>query len=532
MTTVPLYSDDTLQIPGWVEDEILYPMKSNDSLLSALAKEHAPETTGLASRFESVRKHALWLILVSAEALIPCFWHPQIEAGDLASHSYNAWLTNLVTQDKAPGLWIAPQSNNILFDILLFRLTSLLGFVAGEKIAVCIAVLIFLWGAFSFASAMSGRLAWFLLPLLATLAYGWTMQMGFFNFYLALGLSFIALAALSRGRGRDYLYAVTLAPLIFLAHPLGAAWFFAMAFYILIAGLIKPPVQWVLLLAAIAGAIILRVYLARHYRVQFWSGHFYDLNGSDQLSLGTRYQFLSSCLLLAVLASVLLHILRIRGTSIENKFPVSLQLFVVCSVGLCLLPDFIRFPSYAEPVSLISSRFTLAVGVLGCCALANLRARLLFASLTGVIALCYFGFLYRDTAKTYALERQAEVLTAQVPQDGRVIATIFPFRGSRVFVHHVVERACIGRCFVIDNYEPASGQFRLRANPDGRLVASSSEDTNRMMLGNYVVQPEDLPLWQIFQCGPWDIDLCLRPLQAGSLLTNSQDVTRARKLDK
>src|ERR1700678_745396 len=86
--------------------------------------------------FAFVSKYLLGLILVSAVALIPCFWHPHIEAGDLASHSYNAWLASLVGQGKAAGLSIAPQTNNVLFDILLLRLGLILGFSAGEKIAV------------------------------------------------------------------------------------------------------------------------------------------------------------------------------------------------------------------------------------------------------------------------------------------------------------------------------------------------------------------------------------------------------------
>lgn len=97
----------------------------------------------------------------------------------------------------------------------------------------------------------------------------------------------------------------------------------------------------------------------------------------------------------------------------------------------------------------------------------------------------------------------------------------------------MVARACIGHCFVVDNYEAASGQFRLRASPGNRIVAADTETTNRMMLGTYRVRTEDLPLWQIFQCGPWEIDLCLRPLQPGTLQTFVADtVTRARKVEQ
>jgi hypothetical protein len=33
--------------------------------------------------------------------------------------------------------------------------------------------------------------------------------------------------------------------------------------------------------------------------------------------------------------------------------------------------------------------------------------------------------------------------------------------------------------------------------------------------GEYTVQPEDLPVFQVYQCSPSGADLCIRALQAG-----------------
>ena len=66
-----------------------------------------------------VRTHWLRILIISAAVLTPCFWHRRIEAGDLASHMYNAWLAQLIERGQAPGLWIARQWNNVLFDLLL-----------------------------------------------------------------------------------------------------------------------------------------------------------------------------------------------------------------------------------------------------------------------------------------------------------------------------------------------------------------------------------------------------------------------------
>src|SRR5882757_5023843 len=85
----------------------------------------------------------LRFVVISFVLLIPCWWQPQIEAGDLASHAYNAWLVQLIRQGRAPGLWIAPQSTNVLFDLMLDSLTGKVGVANAQRIAVSISALIF-----------------------------------------------------------------------------------------------------------------------------------------------------------------------------------------------------------------------------------------------------------------------------------------------------------------------------------------------------------------------------------------------------
>jgi hypothetical protein len=144
-------------------------------------------------------------------------------------------------------------------------------------------------------------------------------------------------------------------------------------------------------------------------------------------------------------------------------------------------------------------------------------SRLFFALSTAAIAVPFFLFLYIETGHVYSMEVQAKGLVQHVPQGGRIISTLFPMQRSRVFSHHVGARACIGHCFVIDNYEAGTNQFRLRGNAGNRFVTTDPGVTSAMMGGIYTVRPEDLPLWQLFQCGPSEVDLCLRPLKAGPL---------------
>src|SRR5271167_1364219 len=137
-------------------------------------------------------------ILISVLLLVPCFWHRHIEAGDLGSHVYNVWLAQLIERGQAPGLWIARPWTNVLFDYLLAGLGKIFGLHAAERISVALAVLTFFWGAFALVAAATRRAPWFLIPVIAMVAYGWTYEMGFFNYYIAIGLSFFALAILWR----------------------------------------------------------------------------------------------------------------------------------------------------------------------------------------------------------------------------------------------------------------------------------------------------------------------------------------------
>src|SRR5246500_2741741 len=159
---------------------------------------------GLQAAADFLRQYWVQPIAVSAGLLIPCFWHRRIEAGALASHVYNAWLAQLIERGQAPRLYLARQWNNVLFDLLLLKLGNLFGLAAAQKIVVPLCVLVFFWGTFALIAAVSRRPPWFLLPCLAMLAYGWTFNVGFFNYYLSLGLGFFATALVWRGRRRDF----------------------------------------------------------------------------------------------------------------------------------------------------------------------------------------------------------------------------------------------------------------------------------------------------------------------------------------
>ena len=115
------------------------------------------------------------------------------------------------------------------------------------------------------------------------------------------------------------------------------------------------------------------------------------------------------------------------------------------------------------------------------------------------------------------MEANAENLVADLSPGTRVIVTIRAPADSRIaFISHAVERACIGHCFSYANYEPSSGEFRVRVRKGSPVVSSSTDDAEDMASGEYEVDETDLPLKQIYQCDDKDLTrLCIRDLEAG-----------------
>src|SRR5260370_39944522 len=103
-------------------------------------------------------------LLSSILLLVPCFWQSRLQAGDLSSHIYNAWLAQLIESGRAPGLSIVFQTTNVLFDLILSALFKVFGAAAAQRVSVSAAVLIFVWGAYVLASKISGPPCWSVRP--------------------------------------------------------------------------------------------------------------------------------------------------------------------------------------------------------------------------------------------------------------------------------------------------------------------------------------------------------------------------------
>jgi hypothetical protein len=128
----------------------------------------------------------------------------------------------------------------------------------------------------------------------------------------------------------------------------------------------------------------------------------------------------------------------------------------------------------------------------------------------------FFLFLYRDTGFLNRMEENAEKITQALPFGTRTLSTIYSPPDYRTPFLHIVDRACVGHCFLYSNYEPSTGQFRVRVLPCSPIVTPSVDDNGQMESGGYEVQEKDLPLKQVYQCDEDDLTrICVRDLAAG-----------------
>lgn len=467
-----------------------------------------------------VRENAALVLLISVLVLVPCFWHKRIEAGDLASHTYNAWLANLIQQGRAPGLYIDSRWNNILFDLVLAKVGAWIGFPAAERIVVALSILIFFWGAFALISAVSRRPPWYLVPAIAMITYGWTFHSGFMNFYLSLGLGFFAVVLLWRWGKLEWLVAAPVAVLVLMAHPVGFVIMLGLAAYLKSADALHGWQRWALFASALIFVLIFHSYTSRLRTGYLHTQDFYLMNGADQLNLfQARYGILAWVVRAFVIVCFADGVLR-RDKANRSPWPfrAPLELWLVLCFAAAIIPETIWFSANQPmPFALAISRLTTVTALLALCALGSIKPRLWHLVGFTICAAIFFGWIYQDTGTLNDMEQQVETMVHSLPYGRHVVETISARNDSRLLsIHHMVDRACIEKCFSYANYEPSTEQFRIRVHPGSPVVADNVYDAAAMQNGYYVVRLRDLPMNQIYQCDEKDWSkLCMRELNAG-----------------
>jgi hypothetical protein len=466
-----------------------------------------------------LRANVARVLIVSVLILVPCFWHPRLEAGDLPSHTYNAWLAQLIAHGQAPGLYIDSRWNNVLFDLTLEKLGVWIGFIAAERILAVISVLVFFWGAFALISAANHRPPWYLVPAISMITYGWTFYSGFMNFYLSLGLGFFAVALIWRGDRADIIVSAVIALCTLLAHPLGFLCLFGMAIYFRLADVLHGSRRWGLFASAFLVILGFHYYVKQLRTVYWHTKDFYLMNGADQLVLfqGRYAKLAVAVFVFGAICFVFGTIREFKGNESYWVFRAPLEIWAVLLFTAAMIPEVMWFSADPMPFALAISRITSVTAVLGVCVLGSLKPRLWHLLGLAVCACVFFAWTYQDTGTLNGMESQVESMVKVLPFGRRVIETINSSDDSRLrFINHIVDRACIGKCFAYANYEPPAKQFRIRVTPGSPIVTASAEDSENMEIGYYVVRPEDLPMNEIYQCDDKDLTkLCIRELSAG-----------------
>ena len=476
---------------------------------------------------EAVAHHAplsplvelLLAVGVSALLLIPCVWLDHIEAGDLSSHQYNAWLAGEIRSGAAPGLALVPVWTNTLGDFALEALPRAVGAVWTERVVVSASVLIFFWGLFSLVATATGRRPWMLAPSIGMLSYGLIFHLGFLNFYLSTGLCLWVMILLWR---RPSLLqaagAGVLLVLAALAHALPVAWAAAVLVYLHLARRWKGMLRLALPFAALAALGVFAGVLTDRFPHR-WSldgivslGGLAGITGVEQVWLfGGRYMLVAAGLLLIWLTMLLERI--DQGEFLSD--PV-VQVWLLHLVAFVILPSAIQFPQYQHLLAYIPQRISLLAAVFLCVTLGQGVHGRGVTRLSVLAASVYFTFLYVDDRAFNRLEREITDLVHELPPGQRVVAAIADSDTRLNATLHVVDRACIGHCFSYGDYEPATGQFRIRVVGPNPVVAPNMTVVQDIENGEHVVTPAEAPLYSVcLNDKPNGKRFILRALHAG-----------------
>ena len=480
-------------------------------LASRAAESREASVSAVIRSTRWLRAHWLAFLLSSSALLLPCFWHRHIQACDLGSHLYTAWLTQVVSQGYVPGLHLERQYTNVLVDVILSRTFPYLGATGAERFTVALCVLIFFWSAFAFASAAARTAAWSVAPLLAMISYGAIFHWGFFNFYLSAGFSLLGLAIIVAGKQKEMLLLPVLFGLAALAHPLGAACLVALGIYF--AGLRWLPAKYHLVLTSILVAIAfaIRTYVVRHFEVLPREANVYWLLGADQLVVFGRLYVWIGVLVFALCAVCIL--LALRRQAFLGLSPW-LQFYLAVALIVCLSPGGLSSDATFGMMGYLPDRASLYSAVALAALVAVCSPRKWFVIGSAMIAIAFFFAIFRDTNSLDRREAKVAELVRRY-HGQRVIGMLPKISGWRIHENHALDRACIEVCYAYANYEPSTGQFRLKADPGNRIVDVDQDALDAMQDGSYVVRTRDLPLAEVYACGPGINDLCITELHAG-----------------
>jgi hypothetical protein len=195
-----------------------------------------------------------------------------------------------------------------------------------------------------------------------------------------------------------------------------------------------------------------------------------------------------------------------RGGARRVLAGIPFQICLLVSAGILVIPGWILLPGFGHPLVYLSDRMSLALGVCLCAFVA--RARVGRFVQYGIVALTvyYFGMVYLDERAMNRFEDEMTEVVHRLPAGQRVLGPFASY--DRIdSLWHTIDRVCIGHCFSYGNYEASSRQFRIRATGPSPVVLTDEHSLDLIIQGNFVPQPRDLPLYEVYMDGSGRLNL-------------------------
>lgn len=294
-------------------------------------------------------------------------------------------------------------------------------------------------------------------------------------------------------------------------------WVIGIGLYLLLGRQLPVKTRPTLLLAGIAALVAIRLFISHRAQQEWMLSQMFTITGADQVFLFDRKYLVVLAAVLVLWAALFRRMRQVTGLLPESLSMVG-QITVLTALGFLILPNRVRFGPFVGGISYIGERMSLATATLIVAFLAMVPAKRWHAIAGLLTAAVFFGFLFVDDRSANRLEDRLTTIVNQLPAGQKVIFAPAP-RAVRIeSFTHLLERACIGRCYAYADYEPASHEFRVRVNGLTPYVVPTYADSYSMQMGTYVVQRRDLPVYAITQCAPHDPNYCIRSLHEGEVV--------------
>jgi hypothetical protein len=263
-----------------------------------------------------------------------------------------------------------------------------------------------------------------------------------------MGLCLWALAAVWDWQPRRAALAVPLLALAYLAHALPVVWTAGLVLYQWLARRLSPRARVHVTAVWLLGMVLLQIVVG-HTMFPRWSPQQIKMAvGADQFWVFDGKYYVVLVALLILWGMLFLNLVKQSGTRcVVSSLPF--QFCVISAAAVSVLPTTILLPGFHHTLVYIAERMSLGVGICVCALLAAARPRAFQRYAMALVAVVFFGFLYRDEKVLNALDdRMNSVISRNSGGQSLVSRAVDPY--LHVFAgNHTLDLARAARYFGI-----------------------------------------------------------------------------------